>query len=309
MRAFVAFGGNQRDVPATYAAIAQHLRQQPGVRSVRSSSLLTTQPVGIDDADLFANGCYEIVADEQRLPPRALFAELRRLEDEFGRLRRATVVTGTSDPANWRSRPADLDLVLIEAMAVDYPELIVPHPRMAYRRFVLGPLCELDPDVRHPYLDASAAELLSRLDDTAPPLILLADPGQEELRTWAESCWRSAFPKSRIANVDVGALGADSPAAGARLAPVGAGRQLIAIDSHGNPACPIERAKRTLGQTSICHCWAIALAAPAAPPSIEPGEQTLQWSGDILPVLDFREMSHDKIAQSIELFFASRSPF
>jgi 2-amino-4-hydroxy-6-hydroxymethyldihydropteridine diphosphokinase len=79
-------------------------------------------------------------------------------------------------------RPLDIDLLVYDDLRSAAPELTLPHPRMAERRFVLAPLAELAPDLQlPPPLDASPAELLRRLPPSAPPVERLAWGGGGQL--------------------------------------------------------------------------------------------------------------------------------
>ncbi|MFO0948599.1 MAG: 2-amino-4-hydroxy-6-hydroxymethyldihydropteridine diphosphokinase [Planctomycetota bacterium] len=148
-RAFVAFGANLGDPAETYARVADGIREFPYVRRVTASKLYRTVPVGgPPDQGLFLNGCLELeVADE--MGPEALFADLAKTELRFGRVR----------GQRWDARPIDLDLLLFGDRRVETSSLLIPHPRMHYRAFVLAPLTELGPDVRHPILRMTMAEL------------------------------------------------------------------------------------------------------------------------------------------------------
>jgi 2-amino-4-hydroxy-6-hydroxymethyldihydropteridine diphosphokinase len=86
------------------------------------------------------------------LQPRALLAQLLDIEAAFGRRR--------TEPN--ASRTLDLDLIAYGRETIDAPGLVVPHPRAAARRFVMGPLAEIAPDWVHPVLGVTAAELAAK---------------------------------------------------------------------------------------------------------------------------------------------------
>ncbi|MDR0842625.1 MAG: 2-amino-4-hydroxy-6-hydroxymethyldihydropteridine diphosphokinase, partial [Acidobacteriota bacterium] len=120
---------------------------------LRRSSFFETEPVGYADQPWFLN---QVFALETELTPHELLALCNAIELEAGRVR-----TFRNAP-----RPLDLDILLYGDEVIDAPNLIVPHPRMAERRFVLEPLAEIAPDLRHPTLGVAIRELLQNCPDT-----------------------------------------------------------------------------------------------------------------------------------------------
>ena len=92
-----------------------------------------------------------------QLPPQQLLAAVRAVEQQMGRKRRE----------RWGPREIDIDILLYDQEVLATAELIVPHPRMAVRRFVLEPASEVAADMLHPLIGWTVAELLQRL--TTPP--------------------------------------------------------------------------------------------------------------------------------------------
>jgi 2-amino-4-hydroxy-6-hydroxymethyldihydropteridine diphosphokinase len=117
---------------------------------VAVSSFRETDPVGYLDQPRFLNAA---AALETGLEPRALLDRLLEVERELGR---------TRDGPRFGPRTIDLDLLLYGDLVIDEPGLVVPHPRLAERRFVLEPLAELDPDLVVPGL-GRVTDLLARL--------------------------------------------------------------------------------------------------------------------------------------------------
>lgn len=125
-----------------------------GVRVVRQSSLYRTEPVDFEVQSWFLN-C--VVEAETALMPRQLLRAVRQVEQQLGR--RKLVRRGP--------RAVDIDILLYGASRITAPDLEIPHPRMAERRFVLAPLAEIAPALRHPALKKTAAELLADCPDRA----------------------------------------------------------------------------------------------------------------------------------------------
>ena len=121
-------------------------------RVTARSSLYSTEPVGFAEQARFVNAA---VALETDLEPQALLGALLRIEQEFGRDRSTGITNGP--------RTLDLDILLIEGVAVSDPGLEVPHPRLAERAFALVPLNEIAPEARDPRSGLNVAQLLRRL--------------------------------------------------------------------------------------------------------------------------------------------------
>lgn len=131
-RAVLGLGGNLGDRAENLRAALDALAHLPDTSVVAVSSLYETAPVGYADQPDF----YNIVAlVETALSPRALLGGCLGIEAALGRVR-----TFRNAP-----RVVDIDLLLFEGVASDDPELILPHPRMMERAFVLVPLAELFP--------------------------------------------------------------------------------------------------------------------------------------------------------------------
>lgn len=134
---------------------AEHLREAIGRLEsvghvVAVSSFYETEPVEFADQGWFLNCA---VAVETELTPQPLMGAILRIEQEIGRKR--TVPKGP--------RTIDIDILLYSDVAVDSAQLTIPHPAMHERRFVLEPMAEIGPEVRHPVLKKSVRELLAAL--------------------------------------------------------------------------------------------------------------------------------------------------
>ncbi len=133
MRAYIGLGGNLGDRRSYLDRAIRLLEREPGIELVARSRVRETEPVGYTDQPPFLNAA---VAVETELGPRELLDRLLAVERELGRDR-----TGP----RFGPRTIDLDLLLYGDETVVEPGLVVPHPRLAERRFVLEPLAELEP--------------------------------------------------------------------------------------------------------------------------------------------------------------------
>lgn len=151
-QAFVALGGNIEGPASRLLAVMREFDSLPHTRLLRASSLYRTAPVGYADQPDFINA---VVLLETTLSPDALMTELQALETRHGRVRRLR-----NGP-----RTLDLDLLLYDSVALhDSPALIVPHPRLHLRSFVLAPLVEIEPECVLPG-HGRAAAILERMAD------------------------------------------------------------------------------------------------------------------------------------------------
>ena len=149
--AYIGLGANQGDRAANlYNAVAR-LSATPGVTIKQMSTLIDTPPVGgPEGSPPFLNGA---IAIETTLGSHALMKVLTDIEKELGRVRRE----------KWEPRLIDLDLLLYGTEIISSDNLIVPHPLMHERAFVLRPLAEIAPKVVHPTLQMSVEGLLDNL--------------------------------------------------------------------------------------------------------------------------------------------------
>lgn len=151
---FIALGSNVGDRELNLLRAVSELAKLPGSKVTALSPFYDTEPVAMVSSENFLNAVLKL---ESSLPPDVLLNELMRIEaDIFGRER-----SGRVD-----SRRMDLDILFYGDLVVDAPpRLVIPHPRLHSRRFVLEPLAEISPELMHPVLGKTVSELLAVLDD------------------------------------------------------------------------------------------------------------------------------------------------
>lgn len=158
---YIALGSNLGDRELNLLLAVAELGKTPGCRVTALSRFYETSPIGMaSDTPAFVNAVARLATT---LTPGDLLKELQRIERErFGR-------TPSGHPV---SRRMDLDLLLYGDNQLETPELIIPHPRMTTRRFVLLPLSDIADDLREPVSKRTITELLTDLqsDDRVTPL-------------------------------------------------------------------------------------------------------------------------------------------
>ncbi len=148
---YLSLGSNLGDRAAHIEKALARLGEE-GVRIVRRSSFYQTEPVEFQAQGWFLNIAVEA---ETELMPRQLLRVIGNIEREMGRKR--IVRAGP--------RTIDIDILLFGTNIVNAAELGIPHPRMTERRFVLVPMAEVAPALRHPVLRLTMVELLAATSD------------------------------------------------------------------------------------------------------------------------------------------------
>lgn len=149
-RAFVALGSNMGDKQGYLNGAVEALQADECVRVKKVSSYRVTEPYGGVEQDDFLNAAMEI---ETLYAPEELLDALHAIEQAA---RRERLI-------HWGPRTLDLDILFYDELVQDDPDLILPHPDLHNRDFVLGPMAELAPNLVHPVLHKTMKQLLSEL--------------------------------------------------------------------------------------------------------------------------------------------------
>lgn len=149
--AYIAVGSNLGDSYDLIEAAKESLTASDEVELIKESSLISTKPYGVLDQPDFVNGLWKIRTVYE---PYELLDELNEIEAHLGRQRLI----------HWGPRTIDLDIIYYDDLVLDTKRLTIPHIDMANRTFVLEPLNEVDPYVRHPLNGMRASQMLDILE-------------------------------------------------------------------------------------------------------------------------------------------------
>jgi 2-amino-4-hydroxy-6-hydroxymethyldihydropteridine diphosphokinase len=147
--AYIALGTNLGDRPANLHAAIESL--PPEVTVLAESRVYETPPWGYEDQPAFLN---MVVKAETDLEPEPLLAYLKQREARLGR----------AQNFRWGPRLIDLDILFYDDLVLDSPPLVIPHPRLHERAFVLVPLMDVAPDLVHPLIHKKISELLAEVN-------------------------------------------------------------------------------------------------------------------------------------------------
>lgn len=142
-------GDRHANIARAVAEIAERLGAQPAV-----SAPIESEPWGFVSPHRFVNVGLRIESDAK---PDEVLRELRAIEAAMGS------TSHRNADGSYADRVVDIDIIAIDEMVIDTPELTVPHPRMEQREFVLAPMAEIAPEWHHPMNRLTAKELLERL--------------------------------------------------------------------------------------------------------------------------------------------------
>ena len=153
MSVYLGFGANLGDRYGQIIKALVLINALPETKITKLSSLYETAPVGYTEQGNFFNGACEL---ETTLPPLKLLESLLAIEDSMGRIR----------TIRWGPRPIDLDILFYNHRILHQPDLIIPHPAIAERGFVLYPLVELAPHFIHPEMGSDITALLEKYQES-----------------------------------------------------------------------------------------------------------------------------------------------
>jgi 2-amino-4-hydroxy-6-hydroxymethyldihydropteridine diphosphokinase len=149
--AYISIGSNLGNLLQNCCLAIETLCGEPAIALIERSPFYRTSPVDYIAQDWFLNTALKIQTD---LTPRQLLHTMQSVQQLIGR-KTSTVRYGP--------RIIDLDIIFFEDQILETPELTIPHPRMHKRRFVLQPICDIDPTIIHPMLGKSVQDLLNQL--------------------------------------------------------------------------------------------------------------------------------------------------
>jgi 2-amino-4-hydroxy-6-hydroxymethyldihydropteridine diphosphokinase len=150
---FLSLGSNLGNRTRNLAR-ARRLLRENRAEILRASAVYLTEPVDYADQPWFAN---QVVEVRSSLDPQALLCLAKSIETRMERV--PTVAKGP--------RTIDIDILLAGDLVIDTPELVIPHPRLARRNFVLVPLAEIASEIRHPFLGKTIRDLALESPDAS----------------------------------------------------------------------------------------------------------------------------------------------
>jgi len=151
---FIALGSNVGERDLNLLRAVAEIAKIPGAKVTALSPFYDTEPVGMGAADNFLNAVLRL---KSSLAPDDLLSELMRIESEVFQRKRSNSVA---------PRRMDLDILFYGNALIDRPpSLVIPHPRLHERRFVLKPLADIAPEFMHPLLQKSVSRLLDEIKD------------------------------------------------------------------------------------------------------------------------------------------------
>jgi 2-amino-4-hydroxy-6-hydroxymethyldihydropteridine diphosphokinase len=148
---YISIGSNIGDLLNNCCRAVEALRSDPDIQVIERSPFYRTAPVDFREQDWFLNAVLKL---RTAVPPIQLLSRLQVVQRMLGR---------NADTVRFGPRIIDLDIIFYGDRVLETAELTLPHPRMHKRRFVLQPICDIDPTIVHPLLRVSVQDLLNQL--------------------------------------------------------------------------------------------------------------------------------------------------
>lgn len=160
---YLLIGGNQGNRQQILTQATDLIQKRIG-SVVASSQIYETAPWGPFDSPTTLPFLNQALKVETALEPHICLVQCLEIEHQLGRQRPNTP---HCQERLYSSRPIDIDLILFDHEVIDLPDLILPHPRMHLRRFVLTPLCDIAPHYIHPVFNKTLSQLLHECPDNS----------------------------------------------------------------------------------------------------------------------------------------------
>ncbi|MGQ9607936.1 MAG: 2-amino-4-hydroxy-6-hydroxymethyldihydropteridine diphosphokinase [bacterium] len=150
---YIGLGSNLGNKKENIRQALSLLNEVEGITIVKISSFYETEPVGYEDQNWFINAVAQI---ETSFSPQEILKIFKEIEQKIGR----------EESIRWGPRKIDLDILFYDQLVYKSNDLIIPHPRLHERAFVLVPLAEINKELMHPIYNKSINKLLSELNTT-----------------------------------------------------------------------------------------------------------------------------------------------
>ncbi len=150
---YLALGSNLGNKSGNLQRATKEIAEKVGTVSA-VSSVYETAPWGFQSPNAFANS---VIRVKTGLSPTLLLQLTQEIEERMGRTKKSSGNT-------YQDRIIDIDLILYDDLVINTPELIIPHPHFHKRMFVLEPLCDISPDLKHPVFQKTIRQLLDEIN-------------------------------------------------------------------------------------------------------------------------------------------------